>query len=244
MRSAVPQKFRSGNAARNFPANVRTASRPCSGACSECSNRMSGAASSSMTAGLKSLPQNSVNHRPTTALFSSIDMGRSFLVASCDGLPEARGHGIPRLQDPRVLDLEQGALPAQAARVAGELAGTADHAVAGDRDAHRVAAHCRTDVPRIRPGPQAAGEIAVGGRLPVGHGGYQLPDPPVEFGALGLHGQLERGPLPAEVLAELARDVLESLIGAGAERSPVGPGPVPWEIQSGQSLALPDDRHH
>src|SRR5580658_8027206 len=77
IRSAVPQKFRSGNAARNVPANARTASRPRSGSCSEYSNRMSGAASSSMTAGLKSLPQNSANHRPTTALFSSIDISRS-----------------------------------------------------------------------------------------------------------------------------------------------------------------------
>jgi len=70
----VPQKFRSGNAARNFCANARTASRPRSGSCSEYSNRMSGAASSPMTAGLNSLPQNSVNHRPTIALFSSADM--------------------------------------------------------------------------------------------------------------------------------------------------------------------------
>src|SRR5690348_12840850 len=205
---------------------------------------MSGAASSSMTAGLKSLPQNSVNHRPTTALFSSIDMGRSLLVVSCLLLPEACRSGMSRLRRPRVLDLEQGALPAQTTRVAGELAGTADHPVAGDHDAHRVAADGRTDVPRVRPGPQAAAEVAVGGCLPVGHAGYQLPDPPVEFGALDLHGQLERGPPPAEVLTELARDVLESLVGAGTERRPVGPGPVPWEIQPGQSLFLPDDRHH
>ena len=81
-RSAVPQKFRSGNAARNFPANARTASRPRSGACSEYSNRMSGAASSSMTAGLKSGPQNSVNQRPTMALFSSADHGLSFRAVS------------------------------------------------------------------------------------------------------------------------------------------------------------------
>jgi hypothetical protein len=70
----VPQKFRSGNAARNFWANARTASRPPSGLCSEYSNRMSGAASSSMTAGLNSLPQNSANHRPTIALSSSVDV--------------------------------------------------------------------------------------------------------------------------------------------------------------------------
>jgi NAD(P)-dependent dehydrogenase (short-subunit alcohol dehydrogenase family) len=55
-------------------AGFGTASRPRSGACSEYSNRMSGAASSSITAGLKSLPQNSVNHWPTTALLSSVDM--------------------------------------------------------------------------------------------------------------------------------------------------------------------------
>src|SRR5215831_20855917 len=113
------------------------------------------------------------------------------------------------LQGSCVLDLEQGALPAQAARVAGQLARAADHPVAGDHDAQRVAAYCGTDVPRIRPGPQAAGEIAVGGRLPVGHAGYQLPDPPVEFGAFDLHGKLEQTPLPTEVFAELARDVLE-----------------------------------
>src|SRR6266851_1435734 len=46
---------------------------------------MSGAASSSMTAGLKSLPQNSVNHRPTTALLSSIDMGDAFLIVNWVG---------------------------------------------------------------------------------------------------------------------------------------------------------------
>src|SRR5215467_5665787 len=234
MISAVPPKFRSGKAARKSPANARTASRPRSGACSEYSNRMSGAASSSMTAGLKSLPQNSANHRPTTALFSSIDMSPSLPVRelsapsegapsrrtpgppremaagfltgqpACGGLPEARREGMPRLRGPCVLDLEQGALPVQAACVAGQLACAADHAVAGDHDAQRVAAHCGTDVPRIRPGRQCAREIAVGGRLPVGDAGYQLPDPPVEVGAVDLHGQLERTPVPAEVFAELA----------------------------------------
>jgi hypothetical protein len=142
-----------------------------------------------------------------------------------------------------MLDLEQGALPVQAARVAGELARAADHPVAGDHDAQRVAAHRRADVPRIRPGPQGAREIAVGGRLSVGHAGDQFPDPAVEFGALDPQGQLEHPPVPAEVLAELTRDVLPSLIDARTEPRPVGPGPVPRKVQSGQGPFLPDDRH-
>src|SRR5215470_9017312 len=92
MRPAVPQKLRSGKAARNFSAKARTSWRPRQGACSEYSKRISGAASSSMTAGLKSLPQNSVNQRPTMALFSSIDMDRPFLVAVDRRLPFRSAH--------------------------------------------------------------------------------------------------------------------------------------------------------
>src|SRR5262244_3341902 len=71
MRSAVPQKFRSGKAARNSVANFLTSSRPRRGACMEYSKRMSGAASSSMMAGFHGFPQNWVNQRATIALFSS-----------------------------------------------------------------------------------------------------------------------------------------------------------------------------
>src|SRR6185437_8369874 len=85
MRSAVPQKLRSGNAARNLVANARTCSRPRQGACREYSKRMSGAARSSMTAGLKSLPQNSVNQRPTISLFSSTGMFVPFLCVRAVG---------------------------------------------------------------------------------------------------------------------------------------------------------------
>jgi len=76
--SAVPPNAKSGNAARNFVAKARTSARPRHGLCSEYSKRMSGAASSSITSALKFSPQNSVNHRPTTALFSSIDIECSF----------------------------------------------------------------------------------------------------------------------------------------------------------------------
>jgi len=54
---------------------------------------MSGAASSSITAGSKSGPQNSVNQRPTTALFSSVDMVVSLV--STRALP----FGAPRRAD-------------------------------------------------------------------------------------------------------------------------------------------------
>jgi hypothetical protein len=64
---------------RNSVMNVFTSSRPRRGACSEYCNRMSGALSSSTTPGFQGLPQNSLNHRATTALFScSLDMGNSF----------------------------------------------------------------------------------------------------------------------------------------------------------------------
>jgi hypothetical protein len=62
--------------------------------------------------------------------------------------------------------------------------------MAGNDDAQRVAAHRRADVPRLRPAPQAARELAVGSRFPAGHARHQLPDPPTE-------------------LAELARRLLE-----------------------------------
>ena len=42
-----------------------------------------------MTSGLKSLPQNSVNHLPTTALFSSIDMNRTLSCRECQLRPSA-----------------------------------------------------------------------------------------------------------------------------------------------------------
>ena len=141
-----------------------------------------------------------------------------------------------------MLDLEQGTLPLQAARVAGELSRAADHPVTGDHDGQRVAAHRRADVPRVRPGPEVASQVAVGGRLPVGDLRDQLPHPPVEVGAVRLQGQLERAAVPGEVLTELARDVLEPRVGAGAERRPVGPGPVPRKVQPGQRPVLPDDR--
>src|SRR3984957_10313968 len=71
IRSAVPQKLRFGNAARKSVMNALMSSRPRRGSCSEYFSSMSGAAISSITPRLKLLPQNSVNHRPTTALLSS-----------------------------------------------------------------------------------------------------------------------------------------------------------------------------
>jgi len=47
---------------------------------------MSGAANSSITAGLKSLPQNSLNQRPTIALLSSTDMIVLFLMVNCGSI--------------------------------------------------------------------------------------------------------------------------------------------------------------
>src|SRR5262245_6940080 len=113
MRSAVPQKFRSGKAARNSVANFFTSSRPRRGACIEYSNRMSGAASSSTTAGFHGFPQNSVNQRRTIALFSSdiavssprvrdpsTVTGRS-PAGRCQSTPRKRGGGRKREMESR-----------------------------------------------------------------------------------------------------------------------------------------------
>src|SRR4029450_2645478 len=79
MTSATPQNLRSGNARRNSVMNSFTSWRPRRGACSEYCKRMSGVLSSSTTLGFQGLPQNSLNHRPTTVLFSCcFDMGNSF----------------------------------------------------------------------------------------------------------------------------------------------------------------------
>src|ERR1700693_4750910 len=51
--------------------NALMSARPRRGSCSEYLSSMSGAAISSMTVKLTFLPQNSVNQRPTTALFSA-----------------------------------------------------------------------------------------------------------------------------------------------------------------------------
>src|ERR1700677_116429 len=71
IRSAVPQKLRSGNAARKSVMNALMSSRPRRRACSEYFRSMSGAPISSTTARFTLLPQNSVNQRPTMALLSS-----------------------------------------------------------------------------------------------------------------------------------------------------------------------------
>src|ERR1700722_427146 len=70
MRSAVPQKLRSGNAARKSVMKALMSSRPFRASCSEYLSSMSGAAISSTTPRLHVLPQKSVNQRPTTALLS------------------------------------------------------------------------------------------------------------------------------------------------------------------------------
>jgi hypothetical protein len=66
---------------------------------------------------------------------------------------------------PRVLGLEQGTLAVQAAGVAGDLPVAPTTRWQGMMNAQRVAAYRRADVPRLRPGPQAERELAVGRRL-------------------------------------------------------------------------------
>src|SRR5689334_10690461 len=64
--------------------NALMSSRPRRGSCSEYLSSMSGAAISSTTPRLTLLPQNSVNHRPTTALLSSSLLMKFLLIQSCE----------------------------------------------------------------------------------------------------------------------------------------------------------------
>ncbi len=78
----MPQKLRSGKAARKSVINPLTSSRPWRGSCREYLSSMFGAATSSTTARLRSLPQNSVNQRTTVALLSSSLLIRWVLLIS------------------------------------------------------------------------------------------------------------------------------------------------------------------
>src|SRR6202007_2059294 len=79
MRSAVPQKLRSGKALRKSVMNALISSRPRRGSCREYCRSMLGAASSSTMLRSQVSPQKLVNQRPTIALFSdSFDMLFSF----------------------------------------------------------------------------------------------------------------------------------------------------------------------
>src|ERR1700722_10224803 len=101
IRSAVPQKFRSGNAARKSVMNALMSSRPRRGSCREYFKSISGAAISSTTARFTSLPQNSVNQRPTTALLSSCLLMKWILLVCIGGssksLDDARANDYASL---------------------------------------------------------------------------------------------------------------------------------------------------
>lgn len=94
---------KSVKAARDLVANARTASRPRSGECIEYSKRISGAASSSITAGLKSEPQNSVNQCPMIAYSpqSTLHIHPSNRLRKVPGMGSCRVDG-PKLQNVRI----------------------------------------------------------------------------------------------------------------------------------------------
>src|ERR1700693_341290 len=75
MRSAAPQKLRSGKALRKSVMKALMSSRPRRGSGGEYSSRISGAGGLSTIPRSHVSPQNLVNQRPTMALFSSsLDM--------------------------------------------------------------------------------------------------------------------------------------------------------------------------
>src|SRR5499427_10983598 len=84
-RSAVPQNFRSGNAARKSVMKALISARPFRDSWSEYFNSMSGAAIWSTTSRLQFSPQKSLNQRPTMALLSSCKLMGMPLDRCCKG---------------------------------------------------------------------------------------------------------------------------------------------------------------
>ena len=104
----------------------------------------------------------------------------------------------------RALDLEQPRLALDAARVAGEAAVAADHAVARHDDRERIAAGRGARGARGSGRAGARGELGVGDRLAVRDARDLDPHAPLEVRALGRERQLEASPLAFEILLDLA----------------------------------------
>src|SRR5699024_1186466 len=145
----------------------------------------------------------------------------------------------------RLLELEQGALALEAARVPGEGAVGTDHAVAGHDDAQRAPAHALADALGEAAGSELRGERGVGGRLSVGDLLQQRPHACGEVVAAGAPRQVELLPLAGEVLLELLAGAGQQRIGVRLDRGaePFGARrmPVPGEVQPGQRLLVGRD---
>src|SRR3954454_23742005 len=145
-------------------------------------------------------------------------------------------YSIPRTYPSFVV--EQLALHIQATGVAGELAGRADDAVAGDDDGDRVhgvrVADCAGDAAELTP------ELDVGDGLAVGDLDERVPDALLELGAP--RGELEVEPLAVarEVLVELGGDIGERAV----VRTRLGVEAMAVGVQARETalVALDEDR--
>lgn len=79
---------------------------------------------------------------------------------------------------------------------------------------------------------QAPGQAAIGDRLPVRNFRDQIPHATLRLAAGGLERQVELPPAAGQIFLELPCDLVESLVGAGAERVWVRPVPVVREVQA------------
>src|SRR3954452_8908411 len=102
------------------------------------------------------------------------------------------------------LEVEQRPLGRQPAAVAGERAVGADHAVARHDDRDRVLAVGGADGAERGRVPDLAGDLAVGGGLPVRDLQQRIPDQALERRALGPQRDVELRARAREVLGELA----------------------------------------
>ena len=134
------------------------------------------------------------------------------------GSEEPRGEHRRHRGD--ALELEQGGLALEPARVAGQGPVLADDPVARDDDGQRVAPDRAADPARQPRIAQLAGQLAVGRGLAVGDLGDQAPDALLELVSVQGRREVEGGARSLEVLAELALRLGEVPRPSGRRTSP------------------------
>ena len=133
------------------------------------------------------------------------------------------------------LGLEASGVPSQRAR-------RSDHAVARDDDRERVASDGSTDgTSRAWPHAEVGGDPAVSDGRAVGHSRQRGPYPFLQGGAGSRQLQVERRPLPGEVLGKLRAGAVDDAAGAVPARRPSRAPLMVREIQAAEPIGIVRD---
>src|SRR5262249_42924463 len=147
-----------------------------------------------------------------------------------DGLPETVA----------AFEVEQPPFAGQAAGVPGQLAVRADHPVATDNDADRIASDRRTHFLSRRV--QLTRKLAVRRRAPVRTSRSQFPNSLLERRSAQVERKVEFRTFTGKIFAQLGPDVIEAVSRFDSERLAFRPVPVMREIQTGNAGLVAHDR--